>query len=563
MDKLNSKGNKRCTSCFTSVQPYDPETLITGLNGVKLLDTSEENLKKARENRERYKLKLMPMTLGDGAVIIGSSTFLNKYSQLGSMINHIEGGPYFMDTRDNKIEIHNGKQGAKTRFSYTYAGGTGELLEFTAKTKFTHSIEAARSSSIDPDTKAVDTELLQCVPTQDDPCKPDAWVNYTPGLLRQPTDALTMAKTVRSISPVSNKPSTIYNPNFNIITYDSVNDAKEKIANNPSLTMEEIRAYNLKMEEEWNKYLAELSKYEQALANRLAAGDNFDSSSEQDIKYPLPPFISSYMPITRKVRVKVDPVDYSPYSVHSKNYSGTPVYGGNADHWKYGYKALQASKEITIVYPKGREYKAGSNFGENEGKGGDLVTVEMEIEIQVPGVRVVSDQRFSTIGEFLSSDLIESVNSQIKSTAKFVGNPDMMSSQIMEIKNVGKRFSGDWYAKEVNHSFDSNGYFTEVTFHKKSRNSVLNRISTKTNTQEVFKKSHDIAEKSYTNDTWKIPSAIIQEVSKVHEEGWVDEAESGGRQIGHETVARQLENPYEFHVVKSDRDFRVDQNLKR
>ena len=562
MDKLNSKGNKRCTSCFTRVQPYDPETLIPGLRGVKLLDTSEENLKKARENRDRYKLKLMPMTLGDGAVIIGSSTFLNKYSQLGSMINHIEGGPYFMDTRDNKVEIHNGKQGAKTRFSYTYAGGTGELLEFTAKTKFTQSIEAARNSSIDPDTKSVDTELLQCVPTQDDPCKPDAWINYIPGLLRQPVDALRMAKTVRSISPISNKPSPIYDPNFDTITYDSVKDAQEKIANNPSLTMEEIRAYNLKMEEEWNKYLTELSKYEQALANRLAAGDNFEGSNEQDIKYPLPPFISSYMPITRKIRVKVDPVDYSPYYPYpSRIYWGTPVMC-NIDHWKYGYKALQASKEITIVYPKDREYKAGRNLEGNEGKGGDLVTVEMEIEIQVPGVRVVSDQRFSTMGEFLSSDLIESVNSQIKSTAKFVGNPDMMSSQIVEIKNVGNRFSGDWYAKEVNHTFDSNGYFTEVTFQKKSRNSVLNRISTTTNTQGVFKKSHDIAEESYTKDTWKIPSAIIQEVSKVHEEGWVDESD-GGRQVGHETVARQLENPYKFHVVQSDRDFRVDQNLKR
>ena len=191
------------------------------------------------------------------------------------------------------------------------------------------------------------------------------------------------------------------------------------------------------------------------------------------------------------------------------------------------------------------------------------VLAEMVVEIQVPGVRVVADPLFTTMGSFMSNDIIESVNSQIKAKAKFVGNPDMKSSQIIEIKNVGKKYSGDWYAKEVEHSFDTGGYFTEVTFEKKSRNSILNRISTSVNTQEVFQKAHDIAEESYTTGAWKIPSKIKAEVARYRASTWTEEDKENPQRAGRQIVVRQNpDNPADYKVeVDSRIDFQVGRNI--
>lgn len=139
----------------------------------------------------------------------------------------------------------------------------------------------------------------------------------------------------------------------------------------------------------------------------------------------------------------------------------------------------------------------------------------------------------------------------------------MKSSQIIEIKNVGKKYSGDWYAKEVEHSFDTGGYFTEVTFEKKSRNSILNRISTSVNTQEVFQKAHDIAEESYTTGAWKIPSKIKAEVARYRASTWTEEDKENPQRAGRQIVVRQNpDNPADYKVeVDSRIDFQVGRNI--
>ena len=96
-----------------------------------------------------------------------------------------------------------------------------------------------------------------------------------------------------------------------------------------------------------------------------------------------------------------------------------------------------------IIQRASEERPYGDYPYDHPGSDRSKVLAEMEIEIQVPGVRVVSDPLFLTMGSFMSNDIIESVNSQIKAKAKFVGNPNMKSSQIIEIKNVGQRYSDD------------------------------------------------------------------------------------------------------------------------
>jgi len=540
MAKQSKEKSKPCLPCYTRIQNL--KEIDDGLVGVKILELTPENLSKPHEDPHRYKLQTIPATFAEGTAIVGSATFLNKYSQLVGIAKAMSGGPNFVDTRDNKIEIHNGKQSGKTVFAYTYAGGTGELLEFRVQTKYVQSIEAGKASSIDPDTKTVETEVVQCIPTNDDPCKPDAYVRKNkPEILMEPRDVTRMAKVERAIVPSTSTCRKVNNPSKNHPVYSSIRDAKQRIASNPSLTEGEVKAYNSQIESEWKKYQDGLKEFEDAI--RLG---------KTDVSLPQPPDEVSNFVIHRKVQVLVDPVDYS--TLRTKEYAKGMRQHAKivfVNNWKSGYNALKVASDKTLVIPSG-----GYGVGEK-------VIIEMEVEIQVPGVRVVSDPRFLTLGSFMSNDIIESVNSQIKAKAKFVGNPNMKSSQIIEIKNVGKKYSDDWYAKEVEHSFDTGGYFTEVTFEKKSRNSILNRISTSVNTQEVFQKAHDIAEESYTTGAWRIPSMIKAEVSRYRASTWKEEDKDNPQRVGRQIVVRQNpDNPADYKVeVDSRRDFQVGRNI--
>lgn len=542
MAKQSKEKSKPCLPCYTKIQ--NSEEIDDGLVGVKILELTPENLSKPAQDPDRYKLKMIPATFAEGTVIAGSATFLNKYSQLVGIVKAMPGGPNFVDTRDNKIEIHNGKQSGKTVFAYIYAGGTGELLEFRVQTKYVQSIEAGKASSIDPDTKTVETEVVQCIPTNDDPCKPDAYVRRNkPEILMEPRDVTRMAKFERAIIPSTSTCRQVNNSSKKPPVYNSVTDAKQKIASNPSLTEDEVKAYNSQIEAEWKKYQDGLKGFEDAIR-----------SGKTDVSLPPPPDEVSNFVIRRKVLVKLNPIDYAPNSSTAQW----------QNRWRQGYNALKKRTDVSLVIQgSSQERPYGDYPYDHPGSDRSKVLAEMELEIQVPGVRVVADPLFTTMGSFMSNDIIESVNSQIKAKAKFVGNPDMKSSQIIEIKNVGKKYSGDWYAKEVEHSFDTGGYFTEVTFEKKSRNSILNRISTSVNTQEVFQKAHDIAEESYTTGAWKIPSKIKAEVARYRASTWTEEDKENPQRAGRQIVVRQnLDNPADYKVeVDSRIDFQVGRNI--
>lgn len=540
MAKQSNEKSKPCLPCYTRIQ--NSEEIDDGLVGVKLLELTPENFSKPSQDPDRYSLKTIPATFAEGTAIVGSATFLNKYSQLVGIAKAMSGGPNFVDTRDNKIEIHNGKQSGKTVFAYTYAGGTGELLEFRIQTKYVQSIEAGKASSIDPDTKTVETEVVQCIPTNDDPCKPDAYVRRNkPEILMEPRDVTRMAKFEMAIVPSTSTCRQVNNLSKKPPVYNSITDAKQKIASNPSLTEDEVKAYNSQIEAEWKKYQDGLKEFEDAIR-----------SGKTDVSLPQPPDEVSNFVIRRKVQVLVDPIDYS--TLRTKEYAkgmrrhAKIVFVNN---WKSGYNALKVASDKTVIIP---------NSGYEVG---DKVRIEMEVEIQVPGVRVVSDPLFLTMGSFMSNDIIESVNSQIKAKAKFVGNPNMKSSQIIEIKNVGQRYSDDWYAKEVEHSFDTGGYFTEVTFEKKSRNSILNKVSTSVNFQEVFQKAHDVAEESYTTGAWKIPSRIKYEVERYRASTWKEEDKENPQRAGRQILVRQNpDNPADYTIeVDSRTDFQVGRNI--
>lgn len=543
MANQNNNQGKPCLPCYMRIQENkEPDD---GLVGVKVLELTPDNLSKLSADSSRYKLKQLPATYAEGTAIVGSSTFMNKYSQLVGIVKSLPNGPNFVETRDNQIEIHNGKQSGSTVYAYTYAGGTGEILEFRVKTKFSQSIEAGKSSSINPDNKTVETEVVQCIPTQDDPCKPDAYIRPNRPEIRPQIDKTRMAKFSTGIIPSTHTCRKVNTHKDTPTVYNSISDAKQRISSNPSLTEDEVRAYNNQISQEWSNYQKSLKEFEDKIKSGNISGD---------LKLPTPPDEVSSFTIKRKVTVYLNPIDYAPNS--------STAYWQN--RWRQGYKALKKNSNITLITSlRSKEKPYGDYPYDYPGSIRSLVKAQMEIEIQIPGVRVVSDPLFTTLGSLTSNDIIESVSSQIQARAKFVGNPNMKSSQIIEIKNVGNRYSGEWYAKEVEHSFDNGGYFTEVNFEKKTRNSIVNRISTQLNTQEVYQKAHDVAVESYKTGAWKIPSKIRYAVEKYKNSTWESGEKDNPQRTGRQILVKQdSENPRKFQIFDSRNDFQVDREIK-
>ena len=80
--------------------------------------------------------------------------------------------------------------------------------------------------------------------------------------------------------------------------------------------------------------------------------------------------------------------------------------------------------------------------------------------------------------------------------------------------------------------------------------------------QEVFQKAHDVAEKSYTTDAWKIPSKIKAEVEKYRESSWKKGEKENPRRAGRQIVVQQdADNPADYQIFEANTDFQVGRNI--
>lgn len=531
---------KRCIRCeYESLQ--DPtKTPDDGLTPVNILSWSPENFKKVQDDPENYKVSVIPTTYSRGTLVIGSMTALNKYGQLKKFAKAFTGmvGPTHVQTRDNKIVIHNDKTNANPKFAYTYAGGTGELLEFTISTKFTQTVTSVKQTSVDPDDKSVNTEVDQGIPTEEEsPCQYDMltrdWTRQEKSEPRNLVDALYMApKPTRELKSARSS-CNVQTPQPKRPIYNSEEEAKTSLANSVVLTEQEVAQYNEAMKNKFNELIN--VKTEDEYLRFLHQNGNLDD-----------------LIIKRKALVYVDPIEYSTIP--------ETTLGGNKEYWKSGYKALQESKDKTIIYQAGKKYRA-YNFNPDDWSlsktGGDRVLVEMDVEIPIPGVRVMSNPNFISQGQAPLSDVLKSVNNQIRADARFVGNPSMESSQNMEIHHVSNRYSGIWYSKEVTHTIDQSGYFTEVIFNKKTQNVVVNRISAKVNTQSIYKETQKIAEESYRTGAWKYPTMIEAIVQKYRKDSWrlTNRPESEDNRQIFVVQNPDPEKSNEYTIYESYRDF--------
>lgn len=424
-------------------------------------------------------------------------TFKNKRGQLEDALKHVDETMY-IGGRDGKVIAQPEKKSRPISKTYTYYGGSGELLRFKAKSKFVvTSSEVAKASDIDPDTGNVKTTISQVVkdPDQVNPNE----VYYIPWY-RQWTDqgpdvngAENPSSGTRLVEQAPYDPtfSTRFSQNLKEnqeknkaqsqgaswkkqnsmvasgpgLAYNSEEEARAAIQNNPGITQEEFDAYMTSIKQRSDQLFGTTADSGPQIAENIKNINDFPTWT-----------------IKRRVRVKyttsmVTKEDVQAVYQGLDDYHNAPGYEGNWEgektvalnkKWEAAFEHLAANKNVEILGVQ--ESRQGGVSWDNTNirrKFLDKVTyiTEKELEIEIDGMKMMGSDLFATSNISLMNDIVRTVTHQITAEATVVGDPSLESSCNMRIQNVSAKYSTVWYSKKVTHRLNpSSGYLCDIDF---------------------------------------------------------------------------------------------------
>ena len=542
---------------YTSQVPYmsDPDQV-----GVKILEATPENQQLTKDLPNDYKLIDIIQHKATNVLLLGTPR--NRFQQVQQLANRLKKGPYYINGSGGKLTVENQRLNRPVSKTYTYAGGNGELLEFTVKSKFTKtSVEIGKTSDIDPNDKKAKTTTTQIGIDQNsesadlymhwwsswgNPANPttgfdnrypyslqpqDRYSNYpvikddgkfTPNLVEQ-----------KKINNLEKTTSQVPIEADDLPIYNSREDALVATAANVKLSKEEYKAFidNLKQE------------FEKKTKNPKSGEETAEAVSFMNT-------LSNYT-VTRKVTIKkkVNPIDYDPLkatnnvgSTYNQN-TAYGVYGQDLPRiqWQRGYDYLKNQKGITILETN---IEVNKHIPEK-----NTVTLLEEIELEIPinGARTLASDYTEYADLFMGNDIEEVVRNQLTATAVFVGDPFLEKSQNLEIQNISDKYSGVWYIKSVTHQFDTgSGYLCNVKFIKKDTVVSKNVIKASMAMMNAMANINKVAKEVY-DSTGQDRTSILQEALE----------EYANQHPGYSILAKYNDQTNTVDIYKAEQDFNI------
>lgn len=538
-----------------------PTTVVPDAVGVKILDYNPETQQLAFNDSDNFRKVYLEETMVAAGLIVGTSR--SKYYQLQDLCRSISGGPYFVDSRDGQIVLHNVKSQRNITKVYTYMGGYGELIEFSIKSSFVKtSTEIKQSTEINPDTKAVETNFVQAVldPNSGNPDTDGVdtfmiWPNLGTQFLNQRGGTVDPAPNSAAFQPIG-KPSS--KPSGSPTSSDSLpsKPAEYHVMWDYKATSQAIKAAEEKpsypnYKTKFNS-ISQARKYYLTHPEQVSQGEIYayfnkwitdwnskktatDPTSLGELAHQLdriPP-----MQITRHITIQAS-VDLETLggSLGLKNQEildqrtetfANAVLSGQVDLSKYsnswyvtpdGDGIKTSSMIMGGTYRRNAEALLASIPGisisnPDDSVRGRLVTIETDIVIDMNGVDVVSGADTINLSGSMCNDVVEKVTNKVKATAKVIGDPVLESSMNIQIQNVSSKFTGLWYTKKVTHTISSSdGYMCNIEFVQ--RTVPVSTVTLKSNwtKKDYGKQILSAMKQAAENKTYNRPSAIERKV---------------------------------------------------
>lgn len=440
----------------------------------------------------------------------------NILVQLEQKMRGYTNGPWYIDSRDNVIYIHNRKFHEEPVTVYTYQGENGEVLSVQFSTqKVTKRVKATLSPTINPESKDLeilstgidDTEKLpEIVANENNGVYYKNWHTSVGkyGAENNPQDIPTIME-MRLKHTISTDPNLRASIEARKQLNDKWNqDVAEYSASNPA------EAYRQGKE----KFLNELSTDQvRSIINKTLQREEFPADRRAALNAALKNVVNGktldedIYNILKNERYLFEGKDQMEYMViedlDPRDFDPEHTPKGGANDWgledeESVYRGISALKKgpYTMVIDDTPVIKYKNPL--NPSLGVFSVTVKVQhwkkANVEIPLYKLYHNlfSRYGGIDKWAwaananANGGLKHTESKLVCQMQVVGRPLLASSQILILENVGKRWSGPWYIKQCTHSMDAGqGYVTNLELVKNSSRAGSTTSKTGLSTQTV------------------------------------------------------------------------------
>lgn len=453
----------------------------------------------------------------------------NILVQLEQKMKGYANGPWYIDSRDGVIYIHNRKFQEEPEYNYIYQSENGEVLRVSFATqRVTKRVKAQLTQTLDPEDK---------------------------GLIVGSTDITEPEKEKEEVTLL--KPFVAQVDNLMVVNYASVpyEDYRSHPTTNIAAEMEAEQRYGAKAQKH-NSAMKEYGSQKPYVAYNAGKQEALDNLSIEQYREAINTAVNN-LPNDKKRAIQqilknskngkelesnlrqllenerylftgeykmeylaeewVDPREYDPeggtitHMVNIRTFSSNSYEKQMIDNQSQrGISAMEKNPYIT-VYPN--TYKV--EYSE-DGVTTPTMTRKIKAKVKIRRMKKVPflvpiyklyHNLFSRYGgaDKVTWAMNANANGGLKISERklvcqmtVVGRPSLQSSQIISLENVGKRWSGFWYIKSVQHSMDAGqGYLCTLDLVKNNARDGQTTSKTQLSTQDIV--SNDAKDSAKTD----------------------------------------------------------------
>lgn len=434
----------------------------------------------------------------------------NVLVQLEQKMKGYTNGPWYVDSRDGVIYIHNRKFHEEPVCTYTYQGENGEVLRVSFATQeITKRVKAVLAPSLDPDSKDLSVLSTSINEPEDKP----------PLALRPPVaqvDNLMVSNiTGNGFEDYRSYPTTpteVMDAWDTQLQYNMEKTAEYKKRVEEYKAVGPVGAYEAGKQRRFDEMsIEEVRAIINQAANALPEDKKNalkqvlrNSKNGKELEANLKKLLECEMYLFEDedgmkfmVEEYVDPLDYDPEGYTSKQAgagiaSGINFQAGILPASERGFEALKKDPYTEVL--SDMEVDTTKGYGQNQYGKRVKVRHMKRVNFKVPLYKLYYNL-FSRYGgaDKYAWAANANANGGLKQTEKrlvcqlqVVGRPMLATSQIIRIDNVGKRWSGLWYIKQCTHSMDAGqGYITNMELVKNNSKSGSVTSKTDLSTQNI------------------------------------------------------------------------------
>lgn len=453
----------------------------------------------------------------------------NILVQLEQKMKGYANGPWYIDSRDGVIYIHNRKFQEEPEYNYIYQSENGEVLRVSFATqKVTKRVKAQLTQALDPEDK---------------------------GLIVGSTDITEPEKEKEEVTLL--KPFVAQVDNTMVVNYGSVpyEDYRSHPTTNIAAEMEAEQRYGAKAQK-YNSAMKEYGSQKPYVAYNAGKQEALDNLSTEQYREAINTAVNN-LPNDKKRVIQqilknskngkelesnlrqllenerylftgeykmeylaeewVDPREYDPeggtitHMVNIRTFSSNPYEKQMIDNQSQrGISAMEKNPYIT-VYPDTYQVEYSG-----DGVTTPTMTRKVKAKVKIRRMKKVPflvpiyklyHNLFSRYGgaDKVTWAMNANANGGLKISERklvcqmtVVGRPSLQSSQIISLENVGKRWSGFWYIKSVQHSMDAGqGYLCTLDLVKNNARDGQTTSKTQLSTQDIV--SNDAKDSAKTD----------------------------------------------------------------